>query len=195
MDGVCLTDHDEAWSRDRVRELSEKHEFLVLRGFELSSNCGHILVFGLDKCTGDLYRVERVREVVDSVGGVMILSHPFRFSRYVWAGNGPIGLGRRPGQSVEDGASKPVFRFVDALEVINGGTEAAENAFAAAVAEYLGLPGSGGSDAHHLSQVGSAVTEFERTIASEEDFIRELKAGRFRARDLRDRPVPNVAPK
>jgi hypothetical protein len=45
----------------------------------------------------------------------------------------------------------------------------------------LGLPGTGGSDAHKILNIGSCVTIFEHPIRSEEDFLREVRAGGIRA--------------
>jgi hypothetical protein len=49
------------------------------------------------------------------------------------------------------------------------------------VAEKLGLPGTGGSDAHRVDEVGTWVTVFEKEIESEIELVQELHAGRFRA--------------
>ncbi len=46
----------------------------------------------------------------------------------------------------------------------------------------LGLPGTGGSDAHQVHAIGSCVTIFENEVRSEEDFIREIRAGRIQAK-------------
>jgi len=47
--------------------------------------------------------------------------------------------------------------------------------------EELKIPGTGGSDAHKILQVGSCVTVFENPVRNEDDFIREIRAGRIRA--------------
>ena len=47
--------------------------------------------------------------------------------------------------------------------------------------EKTGLPGTGGSDAHKSLNIGSHVTVFENPVLSEEDFLREIRAGRIRA--------------
>ena len=49
LDGICLTEHDSFWSTDEVRELSRRHEFLVLPGCEINTDTGHAIVFGLDQ--------------------------------------------------------------------------------------------------------------------------------------------------
>jgi hypothetical protein len=47
--------------------------------------------------------------------------------------------------------------------------------------EELNLPGTGGSDAHKILNVGSHVTLFDNPVNNEEDFLREIRAGRVRA--------------
>ncbi len=47
--------------------------------------------------------------------------------------------------------------------------------------EALGLPGTGGSDAHQVQAIGSCVTLFANEIPMEEEFIREIRAGRIQA--------------
>ena len=49
LDGICLTDHDTFWSGDEIRELSNKHNFLIFPGCEINTESGHVLVFGLKK--------------------------------------------------------------------------------------------------------------------------------------------------
>jgi archaellum component FlaC len=49
------------------------------------------------------------------------------------------------------------------------------------VAEKLGLPGTGGSDAHRIDEVATWVTDFENDIKDEKELLRELHAGRFTA--------------
>ena len=47
LDGVVVTEHDHGWDRFRARELAAEHDFLFLRGMEVSTDLGHILVCGL----------------------------------------------------------------------------------------------------------------------------------------------------
>jgi hypothetical protein len=64
---------------------------------------------------------------------------------------------------------------VDAVEVLNGKVTAKENGFASSVAESLGLPATGGSDAHEVSEVGVYATRFFVEIRSEAELIQALK--------------------
>jgi len=47
--------------------------------------------------------------------------------------------------------------------------------------DELKISGTGGSDAHKIFNIGSHVTLFENRITCEEDFIREIRAGRVSA--------------
>jgi predicted metal-dependent phosphoesterase TrpH len=170
LGGVCLTEHDKLWSAEAVLELAREYSFLLLRGVEVSSNHGHILVFGLSEYSHELWRAEKLRHAVDLAGGVMIVAHPFRTS--------PTNI------PLEKACQRPVFKLVDEIEVCNGASSERENSMALGVSRELGLNGIGGSDAHSVLELGRCVTIFQNQIESEEDLVAELKAGRFSAARL-----------
>ena len=47
LDGICLTDHDRFWEPEQIDELSRKHNYLVLPGCEVTTEDGHLLIYGL----------------------------------------------------------------------------------------------------------------------------------------------------
>ena len=73
-----------------------------------------------------------------------------------------------------------MIEFVDAIEVGNGNLTSDDNDMAREVSENLGLPGTGGSDAHRIDDVGKWLTVFEKEIQDENQLVEELHAGRFR---------------
>jgi hypothetical protein len=75
----------------------------------------------------------------------------------------------------------PVFQLVDAIEALNGANVPRENLFALQVARILGKPVTGGSDAHSRSGIGFYCTVLENEVTTPEDFLAELRAGRFHA--------------
>jgi hypothetical protein len=81
--------------------------------------------------------------------------------------------------TVEQACKRKVLEFVDAVEVGNGKLSPDENDMARKVAAKLGLPGTGGSDAHRVDEVGQWVTVFEKEIRNERELVQELHAGRF----------------
>jgi predicted metal-dependent phosphoesterase TrpH len=173
LDGICLTEHQVLWDIGDVDKLAREGGIKIFRGNEFTTNQGDILVFGLYKDIKELLMIQQLSEEVKTAGGFMIAAHPFR-------GFKTFGIGQLQ-LTVEQACKRKVLEFVDAIEVGNGKLSPDENDMARKVAEKLGLPGTGGSDAHRVDEVGKWVTVFEKEIQDENQLIEELHAGRFRA--------------
>ena len=171
LDGICLTEHQVLWKSDETAELAQGTPVKIFRGNEFTTNQGDILVFGYEEDIQELLMIEDLRDRVTAAGGFMIAAHPFR-------GFKTFGIGQLQ-MTVEQGCTRKVFDFVDAVEIRNGKVSDEENDMAARVTTRLGLPGTAGSDAHRIDEVGKWVTEFERDIQTDQELIEELKAGRF----------------
>ena len=176
LDGVVVTEHDHGWDRSLARKLAREHDFLILCGMEVSTDLGHILVYGLEEYVSGILYAETLRKVVDRVEGVMFAAHPYR---KVFVQTNGRWDAPKPTLTVQQAADRTLVQLVDGLEMYNGATGDRENALAVAVGEYVGLPGIGGSDAHSMLGLGCCVTVFERPVRSEEELIAELRAGRF----------------
>jgi predicted metal-dependent phosphoesterase TrpH len=179
VDGVVVTEHDRLWDHREIARFRQTHSLFVANGMEVSTELGHILVIGLDRYMPGIRWAEELRRVVREAGGYMIAAHPFRhyFQRVYWEREGWEPFDLTPAQA----AQLPLFELVDAIEVLNGGNNERENLFALEVAQALGKPGIGGSDAHSDQGVGIYTTVFENRLETEEDLLCELKAGRFYA--------------
>jgi predicted metal-dependent phosphoesterase TrpH len=179
LDGVVITEHDRLWDPREVARFRQAHSLFVANGMEVSTELGHILVIGLDRYMSGIGRADELRRVAGEAGGYMIAAHPFRhyFQRVHWEREGWEPFDLTPQQA----ARLPLFELVDAIEVLNGGNNERENLFALEVAQALGKPGIGGSDAHSDQGVGIYVTVFEKRLETEEELLDELKAGRFYA--------------
>ena len=186
LDGICLTDHDFFWSAEKVRELSRRHDFLLLPGSEINTDMGHVIVFGLDKYIFGLHKPPFLREELRRRGGVAIAAHPYRRRFLEDPGRDPAARA----EMLERAGRDEFFNFCAAIEGVNGRGADVQNEFSQDLSAMLGLPMTGGSDAHRAEQVGTAATRFEREIASLEDLIRELKAGRFHAERMRSAAAP-----
>lgn len=171
LDGVCFTEHHsmkESWPIERIRP---PEGFLVFRGVEVSTDQGHLLVYGVADDSWNLWghdkilRLTKVIESVHALGGICVPAHPYRG----W-------------ESVGD----EVFSLTgfDAIETHNGTNGADQNGLATEAALKLGLPSIGGSDCHYVQRVGRAVTEFENRVGTIGEMIREIRAGRCRGRLL-----------
>jgi predicted metal-dependent phosphoesterase TrpH len=182
LDGICLTEHDCFWSVEEVNALSRKHGFLVLPGCEINTDTGHVLVFGLDQYEFGMHKPDFLRSAVERNGGAVVAAHPYR-RRFL----------EDPGRQLDARAemlaragSDDLFQICDAIEAVNGRGSAMENSFSQDLGELLRANTTGGSDAHRIEQLGTAATRFQCPIAGLEDLIRELRAGRVQAVDLRD---------
>ena len=171
LDGICLTDHNFVWDPGRVEDLRQKHGFLVMRGNEITTNQGDILVFGLENDIQGIITIEDLRSEVLEAGGYMIVAHPFR--GFLVFGMGQVGL------TTEKAMERPMLKQVDAIEILNGKVTDGENEFAGKVAAGLGLPATGGSDAHEVVEVGLYATLFSGRIRNEQELVRALKKGGF----------------
>jgi hypothetical protein len=111
---------------------------------------------------------------------VIIAAHPYRRLMPFYPADDELWS-----LALERAAASPAFQHVCALEAINGHGSQHENLFAWQLCARLGLPGIGGSDAHHVREVGICATRFQQPVYDVGDLVRELKAGRFHAVNLR----------
>jgi len=173
LDGICLTEHQVLWQPQEVESLAQGAQIKIFRGNEFTTNQGDVLVFGYEEDVKELLTIEELSAEVKKAGGFMIAAHPFR-------GFKTFGIGQLK-MTVEQACTRKVFDFVDAIEIGNGKLSEEENGMAAQVASRLGLPGTAGSDAHRVDEVGKWTTDFEREIENEQQLVAELRSGRFTA--------------
>jgi predicted metal-dependent phosphoesterase TrpH len=172
LDGFVLTEHRQFDRESDYRTLEDAHGLLILKGSEVETDYGHVLVFGvnddllaaLDFHAIDL-SLERVVREAERTGAIAIPCHP---------GRPTVGL------CTHYRARGPV-EGVRAIEVYNGGSRSGEDEAALALAEKHGYLGVGGSDAHLVSQIGTCVTRFRREIESMDDLVAALRGGEFEA--------------
>ncbi len=180
LDGVAITEHLHMWRADEVQRFREEYGLFVYNAREYTTEMGHVGVFGLPGDVKNLRHVSDLRRACEQYNAFMVMNHPFRY----YPGPSSLLFGDRWREQhlpLEEVCAHPVFSMVDAIEVMNGGCIERENKLACDVANHLGLPTVGGSDAHMPLEIGRYATMFDATINSEEQMLEELKAGRFRA--------------
>jgi len=167
--GIAFTEHYSYEASEPVEVLRERYrkEILVLRGVEVSAAEGHCLVFGVntDRLLTSYLSMTEVVHIVNRHGGVVIPSHPYR------------GI-----NSLGDAVK--TMKGICALEGYNGCNLHAFNVRAVEAAGALGLPFTGGSDAHECSSVGLCYTAFAETV-TRDNFVDLLKSGNYRGVDTR----------
>ena len=170
LDGVCFSDHNYVWSAEAIKALREKHDFLVLRINEIVTEQGDVLVFGFYEDVQGIIRLADLKKRVEAVGGFIVAAHPFR--GFLTFGADDVGL------TSEKAMAREMFKWVDGVEALNGKVTATENGLAHNVAEGLGIPATGGSDAHDISTVGTYATSFSKPINNEAELLAALKEGK-----------------
>ncbi len=169
LDGVCITEHYSFEASAPVEAIGRDEGLLVLRGVEVSSDRGHILVFGIEddgwnRWGRDNYiPLQPLIEQVSEIGGICIPAHPYR----------EVGVA-----SLLDGILE--LEGIAGVESHNGGNLDADNLLAIMAAKYLRLPTLGGSDCHKVSAVGRCATEFFQPVTDMASFIAAVKGGACR---------------
>lgn len=139
---------------------------------EITTEVGHVLVFGLDVPPAGAYLAATLLAAVRDAGGLAVLAHPAR------AGQPPIPSG-------------DIGVLFDTVEILNGSDGPAQNRAAEALAQRTRLPGIAGSDCHSPSEVGTVATVLPRSVASERELVEVLRLGQHSVRRL-DAPVPSA---
>ena len=178
IDGIVLTEHRQWDPRADYRALEDQYGILILRGAEVETDYGHVLVYGVtDEMTArfDFANVRLpAQEVISEVtrmGGVAAPCHP---------GRPTIGL------CEHYAAGKPPLEGVIAVEALNGGSRKGENERVHDLIERYGYGAFGGSDAHLVSLIGICATELDDEVRTVEELVTALKGGRYRPVDFRE---------
>ena len=168
IDGFVLTEHRKFDFDVDYSSLAEERGVLILKGSELDTSSGHFLVYGV---TEALYTQVDFSDIAmdaseliataDECGAIAVPAHPGRFG---------IGLH----EYIENGADFSSLRVVERL---NGSNRPGEQERADALIARYGYESTGGSDAHLTSALGTCMTAFDGPIGSDQDLVRELKAG------------------
>jgi predicted metal-dependent phosphoesterase TrpH len=171
IDGLVLTEHRQYDPTVDYSVLAEQYAVTVLRGAEVETDVGHVLVYGIDQRFTTAFDLADValshREVFRAAkefGGFAIGAH---------AGRPRIGIASHIAEQ------RVSLESIEALEVLNGGSSEVENARARALADALGLHGVGGSDAHFVNAIGRCLTAFRRPITSIQALVEELRQGDY----------------
>jgi predicted metal-dependent phosphoesterase TrpH len=153
VDVLAVTDHDGIAGALRAREFAREHPTLgveVVVGEEVSTLNGHLLALYLEEAVPAGLPADRTIELIHAQGGLAIPAHPFHPIRYRSRGQPSL-------------ATLIPDLPLDGIEVVNNSGFSSHLYDARAAfrnAEWM-LAVTGGSDAHDVAYLGSAVTRFE----------------------------------
>ena len=172
IDGFVLTEHRQFDHESDYSPLAEKHGITILKGAEVETEYGHVLVFGVTPALQEEFDfanihlpLAQVLEASEKHNAVAVPCHPGR---------------RRVGMAahLEEFGVPEGVRIV---EVFNGGSRGDEDQVAQNMADELNYLGIGGSDAHIVSHIGRCATEFPGRIHSEAELVEALQGEDFKA--------------
>ena len=177
IDGFVLTEHRQFDLESDYSELAQEYGLTILKGSEVETEYGHVLVFGVTSAlmqefdfTNIHLPLARVIEACAAHDAVPVPCHPGR---------------RRVGMSAHI-AEYGIPAGVRIVEIYNGGSRGDEDAIAQNMAteqDYLGI---GGSDAHIVSHIGRCATRFSAPIHNERELVEALNAEAFEAITYRE---------
>ena len=84
LDGICFTEHHAIQSAWHFSRMKIPEGFLALRGIEISTDAGHLLVYGVDDDSwnrwgrNNFLKLPKVVESVHRLGGICVPAHPYR---------------------------------------------------------------------------------------------------------------------
>ncbi|ABK14578.1 MAG: PHP domain-containing protein [Methanothrix sp.] len=159
LGGIAVTDHntlDGSMAALRICR-SRYKEMIIIRGAEIDTSEGHLIVLGVDEMPEKGLTPEETIEEAHDLGGIAVLPHPYHLFRH--------SIGRIPP--------------VDAVEVCNSKyILGLSNLRAMLEARRRRIPMVAGSDAHVAETVGLGVTILN--AASEDDVLDEIRKNRTR---------------
>jgi len=158
LDGLAITDHATLEGYFKAKQYCSG--MLVLPGYELSTDAGHVLVIGLEHLPPrkSVLNYEELVEWARGEGGLTVLAHPA-------LNTGKLG--------------RWIDCKTDAVEVLNASYPL--NILVKKglkISSMLSVPGVGGSDAHFPGSVGDAYTVVGAGDPGFEDFSRAFRDGR-----------------
>lgn len=176
FDGMLVTDHNSYKGFDKWNEIKNKIKtskpFTVLKGIEYDTlDGGHFIAVLPDEVSCKLLElrgltISELEKVVHHLGGILGPAHPYESGFFAF-------MHTRPGKH-----NKKLMEKFDFVETYNSCAHPNANEKARALAEKWKLPHTAGSDAHRLSAIGTAFTEFSERIQSNNDLIRQIKRTR-----------------
>lgn len=186
LDAICVTEHESLSASAPFEDLRRSSGLIILRGVELSTDAGHMLVYGVndhewrDWGRSKVCHAQELTDRVRRLGGVVVPAHPYVIS----CSSGGAPFWWDPLIEVDERVKS--VRGIAALEVCNGKhlNYPAICEALGRLAKGLGLPGTGGSDAHAAEDVGRCFTVFHTPIHSGMDLVDAIRRGLLHPENL-----------
>ncbi len=165
IDGICITEHNYLWPEREQLKLLRKYQGLIkiFFGIELSTDLGHILVFGHNIAKLELiYRIEELEKSVNRDNCALIWAHPFRW-------------GMKKGFKI----TMDLLKKFDALELYNGCLNDKQIKKTAKILNKFDINYTGASDTHSFEMTAKYATSFEDNINDVDELVKNIKYKKY----------------
>ncbi len=163
LQGIAITDHHYLWSEKEIEELRGRTEvgegFLIFAGQEVSTDFGHVVVFGALETIGEKEKLEFLKRKFPSAA--FILAHPFR-------------NGRIPQKEVL------LSPLIDAVEIFSMNQTTSENFMGLKFYHKYKFVAVSASDAHSYEMAAMFPTQFDHPVRNVAELAEEIKRARVR---------------
>ena len=173
--GMLITDHNTyngyCYWQELKKHTHEFDDFVVLKGIEYDTlDAGHFLVIMPEEVSLRILEVRGMRlwtlvETVHAFGGILGPAHPYGAKSY----------SLRHAKFMQ--TAEYMAGSFDFVEAFNTCETKESNYKARALAERHRLTCFGGSDSHKALYVGTAYTEVEYPVTSQNDFLEAVRTG------------------
>lgn len=171
LDGIAITDHNTMESIDDAVKMGKRMGVVIIRGEEVRTKSGDVLVFGLKKPIPKGLSLKRSIELAKKQCALVFAAHPYAKLFHILS-------------SMGDEARKHEF---DGIEAFNSRTYM-ENWKGIKLALEKGICMIAGSDAHSAVEVGTAYTVVYANGKSEAEVLHALKKNRVKLQMRRTPP-------
>lgn len=175
LDGLAITDHNTIKGIDSALNAAEKHGLIVVPGIEISArdqlipHPRHIIALGInpeitkESTIPKNQTIEHVIKWIHDQGALAIAAHP-QYPEISTKKQAPFSLNQ-----------KQLIQYSDKLDGVETLTLIGHNQPISRWSEINNIPQLGGSDAHHLKQIGLVKTEIFGQIKNWQDIIQAIK--------------------
>jgi len=163
LQGIVFTEHHRLWSDEELRalrvEAEVENQFAILSGQEVSTDGGHVLVYGAGESIAPGATLAQLRKRFPRAA--LVLAHPYR-------GGGAV-------RSAE--LCNPAF---DAIEIFSGNQTVRENCRGLMDWHRHKFTAVSGTDSHSSAFLAVYPAQFDHPVRSIEELAGEIRAGRCR---------------
>jgi predicted metal-dependent phosphoesterase TrpH len=161
---IAIADHGTA---EGALEMQKIAPFKVIVAEEILTTEGEIMGMFLKETIPSGITPEEAVKCIREQGGLVNIPHPFETIR---------------GSALKDRAIEAIAADIDLMEVLNSRSPFPANSNKArAFAEKHGIPGSAGSDAHTVNEIGNAFIEMPE-FENKDEFLKALAQGRIQGK-------------